>query len=48
MPGIPPDMIMMEKEYSQLISKALQKAGTGESCYILPTYTAMMDIRENP
>jgi UDP-N-acetylmuramyl tripeptide synthase len=43
--GISPDMIMMEKEYSQLISKALQKAEARESCYILPTYTAMMDIR---
>lgn len=43
--GIPTDMILMEKDYHRLIDRALGDTGTGETLYILPTYTAMLDIR---
>jgi len=44
--GISPDRILMEKDYRQLIHKVLQDTGSKETCYILPTYTAMLDIRK--
>jgi len=44
--GISPDRVILEKDYHQLIQKALQKTGAGETFYILPTYTAMLDIRK--
>lgn len=43
--GIAPDRIGLEKDYHQLIQNALQLTGSQETCYILPTYTAMLDIR---
>ncbi|HOK43094.1 MAG TPA: Mur ligase family protein [Thermoclostridium caenicola] len=43
--GISTDRIRMEKDYRQLITRALQETGAGETCCILPTYTAMLDIR---
>lgn len=44
--GISPERILVEKDYRQLIQKALQETGAHETCYILPTYTAMLDIRK--
>lgn len=43
--GISPDRIVLEKDYHQLIQKALEMTQSRETCYILPTYTAMLDIR---
>lgn len=43
--GIPESRIVLEKDYRTLISRALKDTGTGETLYILPTYTAMLDIR---
>jgi UDP-N-acetylmuramyl tripeptide synthase len=44
--GISPDRIILEKDYHRLIDGALKKTGARETCYILPTYTAMLDIRK--
>jgi hypothetical protein len=34
------------KEYPSLIDEALKKTGKNETLYLLPTYTAMLDIRK--
>jgi len=44
--GVHTDKINIEKDYSRLISAGLERLGQGESFYILPTYTAMLDIRK--
>jgi len=44
--GIKPERIIIEKDYHRLIREALQKTGAGETCFILPTYTAMLDTRK--
>jgi UDP-N-acetylmuramyl tripeptide synthase len=43
--GIFTDRITIEKDYGMLIDKALELLKAGETLYILPTYTAMLDIR---
>lgn len=44
--GIFTDRITIEKEYGALLDKALDLLKAGETLYILPTYTAMLDIRK--
>lgn len=44
--GIYTNKISLIKNYDELISKALSKTPEGHSLYILPTYTAMLDIRK--
>lgn len=44
--GIFTDRITVEKDYNQLLDKALEQLKIGETLYILPTYTAMLDIRK--
>ncbi len=45
--GIPTDKIMIEKDYNILIRKALAQTKDGRKVYLLPTYTAMLDIRKS-
>lgn len=44
--GIYANKIEMEKNYSKLIQAMLDQTGEKETCYILPTYTAMLDLRQ--
>jgi UDP-N-acetylmuramyl tripeptide synthase len=44
--GISTDRIILRKDYPALIDEALGKAGENGTLYILPTYTAMLDIRK--
>jgi UDP-N-acetylmuramyl tripeptide synthase len=44
--GIYSDKISLIKDYEQLLSKALDDTQEGKTLYILPTYTAMLDIRK--
>lgn len=44
--GISTDKIMIEKDYNILIRKALAQTKDGRKIYLLPTYTAMLDIRK--
>ncbi|MDP4092174.1 MAG: MurT ligase domain-containing protein [Bacillota bacterium] len=43
--GIFTDKISVIRNYSDLIDKGLERTSPGHSFYILPTYTAMLDIR---
>lgn len=45
--GIYSDKISVIKPYSELISAGLSATPDGHSFYILPTYTALLDIRKN-
>lgn len=40
------ELIVVEKDYDKLIEKALDKTPEGSNLYILPTYTAMLEIRK--
>ena len=44
--GIFTDRITLEKDYGALLDRALELIKAGETLYILPTYTAMLDIRK--
>lgn len=44
--GIPEDGIVIEHDYNVLIDKLLEGAAEDETIYLLPTYTAMLDIRK--
>lgn len=43
--GVLSDRIHIEKNFNTFISQSLDKTASGETCHILPTYTAMLDIR---
>ncbi len=44
--GIPPENIIIEHENDKLISKMVESSEKNETLYLLPTYTAMLDIRK--
>ena len=44
--GIDEELIRIEHNENQLIDKILAEAGENETIYILPTYSAMLDIRQ--
>ncbi len=44
--GIRSDRILMEKSFSLFLNRALSATEEKETCFILPTYTAMLDIRK--
>ncbi|MCX7842758.1 MAG: MurT ligase domain-containing protein [Clostridia bacterium] len=44
--GIYSDRISIVKEYKKLVEQGLSRTPIGHSFYILPTYTAMLDIRK--
>jgi UDP-N-acetylmuramyl tripeptide synthase len=44
--GIPENLIKIQKNEKELISGLLSTAEENETIYILPTYTAMLDIRK--
>jgi len=43
--GINIDKIQIEKDYEELLNKALATTSEGQNLYILPTYTAMLEVR---
>ncbi len=45
--GIQHENIFIEHDSEKLISKMIEASGEKETLYILPTYTAMLDIRKN-
>jgi len=44
--GIYTNKIKIIKEYNELITTGVSKTGEGQNFYILPTYTAMLDLRK--
>lgn len=44
--GIFTDRILLEKDYGKMLDKALEVLEAGQTLYILPTYTAMLDVRK--
>ncbi len=44
--GIPTDRIFIEHDGEKLINKMIESSNEKEALYVLPTYTAMLDIRE--
>ncbi len=44
--GINADKIKIYDNYNELLDKGLSNTAEGQSIYILPTYTAMLDIRK--
>ena len=44
--GIYTDKIRSETDYAALLQSGLEATAVGESLYILPTYTAMLEIRK--
>jgi UDP-N-acetylmuramyl tripeptide synthase len=45
--GVYTDKIDIVKNYNDLITLALSRAAEGHNFYILPTYTAMLEIRKH-
>ena len=45
--GIDTNKISMLKDYNKLVSVGLSKTEPGKSFYILPTYTAMLELRKS-
>jgi len=43
--GVPTDKIKLCHDYNELLTKGLASVDEGANLYILPTYTAMLDIR---
>lgn len=43
--GLPAEKISLCHDYNELLTQALDSVEDGSSLYILPTYTAMLDIR---
>lgn len=44
--GIPTDRISIMKDYGELINTALELLPPGGALYLLPSYTAMLDVRK--
>jgi len=44
--GVPQDSIFIEHDGNKLINSMIEASGEKENLYILPTYTAMLDIRK--
>ena len=43
---VPPDQVFVEKDLRQALAKGLAWTPTGETLYVLPTYTAMLEVRQ--
>jgi UDP-N-acetylmuramyl tripeptide synthase len=43
---VPQDRIVVENDPRRALSEALHRAAPGETIYVLPTYTAMLELRE--
>jgi len=43
--GIDPERIVVEPNLASAVDLALQALPTGETLYMLPTYTAMLELR---
>jgi lipid II isoglutaminyl synthase (glutamine-hydrolysing) len=43
---VPEDRIVVEAEPRRALAEALARAAPGETVYVLPTYTAMLELRE--
>ena len=43
--GVPPDLIHVENDTSMALQQALARTPEGETIYVLPTYTAMLEVR---
>lgn len=44
--GVPEKDIILEKDSKKAVEKFLKKMNKGETAYILPTYTAMIELRD--
>jgi UDP-N-acetylmuramyl tripeptide synthase len=44
--GIPPAKIVLEGDLRRALEHALERSEAGETIYVLPTYTAMLEVRE--
>jgi UDP-N-acetylmuramyl tripeptide synthase len=44
--GVEPERISIETDLRGAIERALAAAEPGETVYVLPTYTAMLEVRE--
>jgi UDP-N-acetylmuramyl tripeptide synthase len=43
---VPEDRIVVENDPRRALTEAIQRAAPGETIYVLPTYTAMLELRE--
>jgi UDP-N-acetylmuramyl tripeptide synthase len=43
--GVGAKQIILEKNIIEAVNKTVEIAGSGDGCYIFPTYTAMMEVR---
>ncbi len=43
---VAPDQVLLEKDLRLALEKALQWTPAGETLYVLPTYTAMLEVRQ--
>jgi len=43
---VPEDRIVVEHDARRALALALERAAPGETIYVLPTYTAMLELRE--
>ena len=43
--GVEPELIVIENDSSRALQMAIQRTDEGETLYLLPTYTAMLEVR---
>ena len=43
---VKPDLIHLEKDFAESIKLSLNNISEGETLFILPTYTALLEIRK--
>ncbi len=44
--GLPPSRLHLESNLREALSRSLERVPPGETLYVLPTYTAMLELRE--
>jgi UDP-N-acetylmuramyl tripeptide synthase len=44
--GLPPEQLVLESDPRRALELALERSDPGETVYVLPTYTAMLEVRE--
>jgi UDP-N-acetylmuramyl tripeptide synthase len=43
---VPPEQVILEKDLRQALDKSLSMTPAGSTLYVLPTYTAMLEVRD--
>ena len=44
--GLPQERLVLESDPRRALEQALSRSDPGDTIYVLPTYTAMLDVRD--